>query len=170
MVVSAVFGVPAPDSGDEVMAVLELRPGAEFDPQEFGAFLSAQPDLGTKWSPRFVRIAASVPMTQASKVLKRRLRSEGWECAEPGVAASAEGCTVRAALERRPGRSAGAIRCALPPALTPRPSASAGRPGTALISPGPNSHGPRRRVMSRGQIAPGRIVASVPPSTKSTDP
>ncbi len=30
--------------------------GAAFDPDAFAAFLAAQPDLGTKWAPRFVRV------------------------------------------------------------------------------------------------------------------
>jgi fatty-acyl-CoA synthase len=83
VVLAAVFAVPAPDSGDDVMAVLELRPGAAFDPQEFDAFLSAQRDLGTKWSPRFVRIATATPLTQTTKVIKRELRREHWASADP---------------------------------------------------------------------------------------
>ena len=47
----AVYGVPDPVTGDQVMASLELRPGEEFDPVAFEAFLAAQRDLGTKWAP-----------------------------------------------------------------------------------------------------------------------
>ena len=42
-----------------------------------------QPDLGTKWSPRYVRVTTELPITQTSKVLKRQLRGERWECGEP---------------------------------------------------------------------------------------
>lgn len=83
VVVAAVFAVPAPDVGDDVMAALQLAPGAAFDPLEFDAFLHDQPDLGIKWSPRYVRLACDLPMTATSKVLKRTLRAERWECADP---------------------------------------------------------------------------------------
>ena len=83
MVLAAVYAVPDPDVGDRVMAALQLRPGATFDADEFAAFLAAQPDLGTKWTPRFVRVAETMPVTETSKVLKRVLRRERWECADP---------------------------------------------------------------------------------------
>jgi fatty-acyl-CoA synthase len=79
VVLAAVYAVPDPDVGDRVMAALQLRPGASFDPEGFAAFLAAQPDLGTKWTPRFVRIAATLPVTETSKVLKRVLRRDRWE-------------------------------------------------------------------------------------------
>ena len=79
VVLAAVYAVPDPDVGDRVMAALQLRPGATFDPGGFTAFLSAQPDLGTKWAPRFVRVAATLPVTETSKVLKRVLRRDRWE-------------------------------------------------------------------------------------------
>ena len=46
-------------------------------------FLAAQGDLGTKWAPRFVRMSASLPATATNKVLKRSLRAERWNCADP---------------------------------------------------------------------------------------
>ena len=79
VVLAAVYAVPDPDVGDRVMAALQLRPGAAFDPEGFAAFLAAQPDLGTKWAPRFVRVAATLPVTETSKVLKRVLRRDRWE-------------------------------------------------------------------------------------------
>ena len=57
----AVYGVPDPVTGDQVMATLELRAGRTFDADEFAAFLDAQRDLGTKWAPRFVRIVDALP-------------------------------------------------------------------------------------------------------------
>jgi acyl-CoA synthetase (AMP-forming)/AMP-acid ligase II len=83
VVLAAVYAVPDPDVGDRVMAALQLRPGGEFDPEGFAAFLAAEPDLGTKWAPRFVRIAGELPVTETSKVLKRVLRRERWECTDP---------------------------------------------------------------------------------------
>jgi fatty-acyl-CoA synthase len=83
VVLAAVYAVPDPDVGDRVMAALQLRPGATFDPDAFRAFLAAQPDLGTKWAPRFVRIADTMPVTETTKVLKRVLRRERWETDDP---------------------------------------------------------------------------------------
>jgi acyl-CoA synthetase (AMP-forming)/AMP-acid ligase II len=83
VVLAAVYAVPDPDVGDRVMAALQLRPGTAFDPEGFAAFLASQPDLGTKWTPRFVRVADALPVTETSKVLKRVLRRERWECADP---------------------------------------------------------------------------------------
>ena len=50
VVLSAVYGVPDAEAGDRVMAALELRPGARFDPDGFARFLAAQPDLSPKWA------------------------------------------------------------------------------------------------------------------------
>ena len=74
-----------PDSrtGDQVMAALELEPGASFDPAGFADFLAAQPDLGTKWAPRYVRIVESIPVTATNKVDKKPLRAARWRTDEP---------------------------------------------------------------------------------------
>jgi len=52
----AVYAVPDEHVGDQVMAAVAMAPGRCFDPAAFAAFLAAQPDLGTKWAPRYVRI------------------------------------------------------------------------------------------------------------------
>ncbi len=80
---AVVYAVPDPVAGDQVMAAVQMRGGAVFDPKDFAAFLSAQPDLGTKWAPRFVRVAEALPTTATSKVLTRTLRAERWRCADP---------------------------------------------------------------------------------------
>jgi fatty-acyl-CoA synthase len=82
VVMAAVYATPDPRTGDEVMCALELRPGAAFDAAQFGDFLAAQPDLGTKWAPRFVRIVETMPLTATNKVNKAPLRSEGWNLGE----------------------------------------------------------------------------------------
>ena len=79
----AVYALPDPGAGDQVMAAVELADGAEFDPRTFGEFLAAQADLGTKWPPRFVRVVQSLPQTATNKVLKRQLRAEGIRTADP---------------------------------------------------------------------------------------
>jgi fatty-acyl-CoA synthase len=84
VVLAAVYAVPDPVVGDQVMAAVQLRPGANaLDPIEFATFLGAQGDLGTKWAPRFVRMTPELPITMTNKVLKQSLRSERWNCAEP---------------------------------------------------------------------------------------
>ncbi len=76
VVVAAVYGVPDPAAGDQVMATVVVRDGATLDPAELGAWVDAQADLGPKWRPRYVRLAGDVPTTGTNKVLKRRLALE----------------------------------------------------------------------------------------------
>jgi fatty-acyl-CoA synthase len=83
VVLAAVYAVPAVDVGDEVMASLQLRPGVTFDAEAFESFLDGQADLGTKWTPRFLRVTEALPITETSKVLKRVLRRERWETDDP---------------------------------------------------------------------------------------
>jgi fatty-acyl-CoA synthase len=78
VVTAAVVPVPDPRTGDQVLAVLELLDGAAFDPTAFSDFLESQPDLGTKWAPRFVRVTARIPLTGTGKVDKRPLRGAPW--------------------------------------------------------------------------------------------
>ncbi|MGW7091402.1 AMP-binding protein [Streptomyces sp. NPDC054874] len=80
---TAVYAVPDPVTGDQVMAALALRAGAVFDPAAFAAFLRAQPDLGTKMAPRFVRILDRMPVTATNKIHRVALRREGFRCADP---------------------------------------------------------------------------------------
>jgi fatty-acyl-CoA synthase len=83
VVLSAVYAVPDPAVGDQVMAALELRPDARLDPGDFADFLGQQGDLGTKWAPRFVRLSTALPITATNKVLKRSLRAERWNSEDP---------------------------------------------------------------------------------------
>jgi fatty-acyl-CoA synthase len=62
------------------MVALETVPGKEFDPDEFATWLTAQPDLGPKWIPRYVRVSPSLPQTATGKVTKVGLRAEAWAC------------------------------------------------------------------------------------------
>lgn len=79
----AVYAVPDPVVGDQVMAALVLAPGAELDAEKFRAFLAEQPDLGPKQWPAHVRISAALPRTVTFKVLKRQLAAQGFDCADP---------------------------------------------------------------------------------------
>ncbi|MFI5041440.1 MAG: AMP-binding protein [Acidimicrobiales bacterium] len=83
VVMAAAYPVPDPRTGDQVMVAFELEPGIEFDPAAFEVFLSRQPDLGTKWAPRFVRVVRAMPLTASNKVQKAPLRSERWETSDP---------------------------------------------------------------------------------------
>jgi fatty-acyl-CoA synthase len=73
VLLASVYGVPAPDSGDQVMAALVLRDGATFDGKAFAEWLDGQPDLGPKWRPTFVRISDALPSTPTNKILTRTL-------------------------------------------------------------------------------------------------
>ncbi len=83
--VVAVYPVPdtASGAGDQVMVALETLPGRAFDPDAFAKWLAAQPDLGPKWVPRYVRVSSSLPQTATGKVTKVGLREEAWACDEP---------------------------------------------------------------------------------------
>jgi fatty-acyl-CoA synthase len=83
VLLAVVYAIPDPEVGDQVMAAVQLHPGRDLDPVGFADFLAAQPDLGTKWAPRFVRVTDQLPITPTSKVLKRVLRRQRWECSDP---------------------------------------------------------------------------------------
>jgi fatty-acyl-CoA synthase len=84
----AVYAAPDAVTGDQVMAALELEAGSGaatrgFDSAAFLDFVSAQPDMGTKWTPRYVRIVDSIPVTATRKVNKHPLRTARWETDDP---------------------------------------------------------------------------------------
>src|SRR5699024_7285018 len=78
VVLVAVYPVPDPRTGDQVMASIEMAPGVTFDPEAFGRCLSEQSDLGTKWAPRFVRVVQDIPVTATRKIDKKDLRRQSW--------------------------------------------------------------------------------------------
>jgi fatty-acyl-CoA synthase len=75
----AVYAVPDDPVGDRVMAAVEWRDGAPFDPDAFDQFLRAQRDLGPKWVPSFVRLERELPKLSSMKVNKKLLRAEAWQ-------------------------------------------------------------------------------------------
>jgi fatty-acyl-CoA synthase len=81
--VSLVYAVPDPRTGDQVMCALRMADGTGFDPRAFEAFLDGQPDMGTKWRPRFVRVIDQVPVTATGKTTKTGLRREAWATSDP---------------------------------------------------------------------------------------
>lgn len=81
--VGLVYAVPDPRTGDQVMCTLQMQPEMPFDPDSFSQFLDGQPDLGSKWRPRYVRVAEEVPTTGSSKVAKTVLRRAAWFTDDP---------------------------------------------------------------------------------------
>ncbi|AMO59434.1 acyl-CoA synthetase [Mycolicibacterium phlei] len=80
---AAVYGVPDPRSGDQVMAALEVDDPSGFDLEAFVDHLLDQPDLGSKGVPRFLRLSKRLPVTGSNKVLKRQLQQERWSTTDP---------------------------------------------------------------------------------------
>ncbi|MCB0950567.1 MAG: long-chain-fatty-acid--CoA ligase FadD17 [Mycobacterium sp.] len=80
---AAVYPIPDPSVGDQVMAALVLPEGLIFDPADFTGFLCAQPDLGPKQWPVYVRVGTTLPRTETFKVVKRQLSAEATDCADP---------------------------------------------------------------------------------------
>lgn len=73
----AVYAVPDAAVGDQMMAAVVLRPGADLSPSDLESFLADQHDLSPKAWPRYVRFAQQLPMTATHKVLKRELIAHG---------------------------------------------------------------------------------------------
>ncbi len=78
VVATAVFAVPDPRSGDQVMAAVEVAEPGAFDIARFIEFLGAQADLGSKDTPRLIRVSTRLPVTGSNKVLKRELQAQFW--------------------------------------------------------------------------------------------
>ncbi len=73
----AVYAVPDPHVGDQIMAAIVLNDGAELSPAELESFLVGQADLSPKAWPRFVRVNEALPQTATNKNLKRELIKAG---------------------------------------------------------------------------------------------
>lgn len=91
---AAVYAVPDPSSGDQLVAALVLV--GDLSPGDLEDFLAAQQELGSTSWPRFVRIVDELPRTATNKVLKRELQTQGlgdvsalWTRAERGTAYAA---------------------------------------------------------------------------------
>ena len=83
VIAAAVYGVPDPRSGDQVMAAVEVADPGAFDIDGFAQFLCDQPDLGAKGAPRLLRVSADLPVTGSNKVLKRDLQAQRWHTDDP---------------------------------------------------------------------------------------
>jgi fatty-acyl-CoA synthase len=78
---TAVYAVPDPVTGDQVMAAI-VTDGTPIQAADLGRFLAAQPDLGPKQVPEYVRVVRELPRTSTFKVVKRQLSAEGLDCTD----------------------------------------------------------------------------------------
>jgi long-chain acyl-CoA synthetase len=72
---AAVVGMPDPLMGEEVLAVVVLKPDARVDADAIIAF--CQERLAKYKSPRRVRFVRTLPRSPIGKVLRRELRAQG---------------------------------------------------------------------------------------------
>ncbi len=70
----AVIGVPHPVHGEEIEAVVTLKPGQSATPDELVAWCKER--MAAYKYPRCVRIVDALPMTATGKILKRALREQ----------------------------------------------------------------------------------------------
>lgn len=82
---AAVFAVPDPRSGDQVMAAIEVAAPTTFDDLDLGGFLGGQDDLGTKGAPRFVRFSRRLPTTGSNKLSRKEIQVAGWRQEDIGA-------------------------------------------------------------------------------------
>jgi long-chain acyl-CoA synthetase len=68
---AAVLGVPHPDLGEEVAALVALRPGMNTTPEEIQAFVKER--LAPYKVPRLVKLVQELPKSATGKILKRAI-------------------------------------------------------------------------------------------------
>jgi long-chain acyl-CoA synthetase len=76
----AVIGIPDPDWGEQIKAVVELAPG--YEPSDETAALLLQHSaehLAAYKRPKSIDFRTGLPRTEAGKLYKRRIRDEYWE-------------------------------------------------------------------------------------------
>jgi fatty-acyl-CoA synthase len=82
VIAAGAYAVPDPRSGDQVMAAIEVVDPATFNAEQFAKYLREQDDLGSKGTPRFLRVSGGLPVTGSNKVLKRELQAQNWHTDE----------------------------------------------------------------------------------------
>ncbi|HTD03438.1 long-chain fatty acid--CoA ligase [Undibacterium sp.] len=70
----AVIGVPHESHGEEIKAVVVLKPGMQATPEELVAW--SKEKMAAYKYPRMVEVVAALPMTATGKILKRALKAE----------------------------------------------------------------------------------------------
>ena len=123
--------------GDRVMVAVEVDDLDAFDVDEFDDFVAAQPDLGPKWVPSFVRVEAELPKLASMKLDKSGLRREGWNV--PGVSwrpkRGEPTATDDAVRRRRAGAPAAVNAQAAGPASARRPPMTIDDAGRVFTDP-----------------------------------
>jgi acyl-CoA synthetase (AMP-forming)/AMP-acid ligase II len=71
---AAAVGIPDPEWGERVGAMVSLRPGADIDADAIRAWASER--LGSLKAPRALVVSAELPSTATGKVLRREVRAE----------------------------------------------------------------------------------------------
>jgi long-chain acyl-CoA synthetase len=74
VVEAAVIGVPHADLGEEVAAVIALRPGSQATPEELRQFVKDR--VAPYKYPRVIRLVKELPKTSTGKIFKRGIRLE----------------------------------------------------------------------------------------------
>lgn len=75
----AVFGVPHPEYGEELMALVQPLDGASLDLDAIRAGLARH--LADYKVPRRIEVRSELPREESGKIVKRRLRDAYWEAA-----------------------------------------------------------------------------------------
>ena len=83
----AVIGVPDEHFGEEVAAVVALRPGASFDAAEFRAW--AKERLSAYKVPRLFQVMDTLPKGPTDKILKRAIDADGVRAASQATTTAA---------------------------------------------------------------------------------
>ncbi len=95
---AAAVAVKSEIAEDEVMAVVALKDGAEFDPADLIEFL--RPRMAHFMIPRYVRVVDGLPRTPTAKIEKVRLREAGitddtWDRDKAGITIKREKVGVK---------------------------------------------------------------------------
>ena len=82
----AVFGIPNEDTGEEIKAVIELRPGWEPGEETTAAIMEwLRPQIAKQKLPRSIDYTTEMPRDPNGKLYKRRLKDPYWEGREGNI-------------------------------------------------------------------------------------
>lgn len=87
IVEAAVIGVPDSHYGEEVAAVIAIRPGAQMDPEMLRSW--AKERLSAYKVPRMIQVVDALPKGATGKILKRAIDTEALRTVSPAPASAA---------------------------------------------------------------------------------